>query len=83
MSLAAEKEMTHLGETRACEDLDRDLVHVLDEKLDAIWRYDQYIDNADGNPGLQAFWRDLKEFDQKTVERMKEFIAQEIQKGCF
>ena len=35
-------------------------VHDLSKRLDALWRYDQYIANADAKPQLQDLWRDLK-----------------------
>src|SRR6476646_719736 len=47
MALAAEKEMKHLGESRGRADHDHDLVHDLGKRLDALWRYDQYIANAE------------------------------------
>ena len=46
MTLAAEKEYAHLGETAGAADHDHDLVHELGKRLDALWRYDQYIANA-------------------------------------
>jgi hypothetical protein len=83
MSLAAEKQMEHLGETCGCADHDHDLIHELSKRLDALWRYDQRIANASGRADLQAFWRDLKRQDQENVRRLKELIGEEIQKGCF
>jgi hypothetical protein len=83
MSLAAEKQMEHLGETCGCPDHDHDLVHELSKRLDALWRYDQRIANADGKPDLQAFWRDLKLQEQENVKRLKQMIGKEIQSGCF
>ena len=43
MTLAAEKELEHLGETQGCADHDHDMIHELSRRLDAIWRFDQYI----------------------------------------
>ena len=83
MTLAAEKEYAHIGETCGCKDHDHDLVHELSKKLDALWRYDQYIANADGCPNAQALWRDFKKQCQADVQRLKQTIAEEIQKGCF
>lgn len=83
MKLAAEKEMQHIGETRGCEDHDRDLIHECSKRLDAMWRYDQYIANADGHPNLQKFWRELKTQDTANVKRLKELMKQEIEEGCF
>jgi hypothetical protein len=83
MSLAAEKQMEHLGETCGCADHDHDLIHELSRRLDALWRYDQRIANAAGHPHLQAIWRDLKRQDQENIKRLKELIGEEIEKGCF
>ena len=46
MSVAAESEYCHIGESSGCSDHDRDLVHELSRRLDSLWRYDQYIANA-------------------------------------
>ena len=83
MSLAAEKQMEHMGETCGCADHDHDMVHELSRRLDALWRYDQRIANASGRADLQAFWRDLKRQDQENIKRLKQMIGEEIGKGCF
>jgi hypothetical protein len=38
MSLAAEKELEHIGETHGVADHDHDLIHDLSKRLDALWR---------------------------------------------
>lgn len=83
MALAAEKELQHIGESCGCADHDHDLIHELSKRLDALWRYDQYIANAEGHAPLQEFWRGLKRQEQKNTKRLKELVAEEIQKGCF
>lgn len=83
MTLAAEKEYAHIGETCGCADHDHDLVHELSKKLDALWRYDQYIANANDCPNMQALWRDFKSQCRADIQRLKKLIAEEIQKGCF
>jgi hypothetical protein len=83
MALAAEKELEHIGETSGCADHDHDLIHELSLRLDALWRYDQFIANADGKPALQNFWRDLKRQENDNIRRLKQLIAEEIQQGCF
>ncbi|MHC4447516.1 MAG: hypothetical protein ACYSXF_07035 [Planctomycetota bacterium] len=83
MTIAAEKEYTHLGETAGAADHDRDLVHELSKRLDALWRCDQYIANAEADVALQDFWKDLKEQEASNVNRLKQLIAHEIQRGCF
>jgi hypothetical protein len=83
MSLAAEKQMEHLGETCGCADHDHDLIHELSKRLDSLWRCDQRIVNAEGRDDVQAFWRDLKRQDQENVQRLKHLIREEIQRNCF
>ena len=83
MTLAAEKELEHIGETCGCADHDHDLVHELSKRLDALWRYDQYIANADGHPQLQTFWRELKNAETGNIEQLKQLIRMEIQRDCF
>ncbi len=83
MSLTAEKQMEHLGETCGCADHDHDLIHELSKRLDAVWRYDQRVANAEGRDDLQEFWRDLKRQDLENIKRLKELIGGEIRKGCF
>ncbi len=83
MTIAARKEYQHMGETPGCSDRDHDMIHELSKKLDALWRYDQYIANAEGYPEVQALWRDFKRQDQTDVTRLKALIAVEIKKGSF
>jgi hypothetical protein len=81
--LAAEAELKHLGETQGCADHDHDLVHELSRRLDMLWRYDQYIANADWRTNLKHFWMDLKSQEQDNIARLKELIKAEIEKNCF
>lgn len=81
--LAAEQELQHLGESHGCADHDHDLVHELSRRLDMLWRYDQYIANADERPPLKQFWVDVKAQEQKNITRLKKLIKEEIEKNCF
>ena len=83
MKLAAESTMEHIGESRGCADHDHDLVHELSKRLDALWRYDQYIANAEGHSHVQDFWRETKDQEQRAIARLKELVREEIQQGCF
>ncbi len=83
MRFAAEKEMVHIGETHGAADHDHDMIHELSKRLDALWRIDQYIANADGDINLQNFWRDLKRQEQSNVTRLKEIVAEHCAKNCF
>jgi hypothetical protein len=78
-----EKQYAHVGETRGIEDHDHDLIHFLSSRLDMLWRCDQYIANADGNPELQAFWRGIKKQEMANVEQARELIKEHVRKNCF
>jgi hypothetical protein len=81
--MTATEQMEHIGDTRAIADHDHDLIHELSKRLDGVWRYDQYIANAEDRPELQDFWRSLKKQDQQNVTRLKELVKNELDKGCF
>jgi hypothetical protein len=83
MSMVAEKEMEQIGKTKGCENHDHDMIHELSKRLDALWRYDQYVANAGSDEELQEFWRDLKEQEMENVKRLKEFVKIHIENDCF
>jgi hypothetical protein len=80
MTMVAERQMEHIGETCPVADCIHDLVQVFNCRINSIWRYDQYIANADGMPEMQDFWRNLKRQDQQACERMKQLLAKELQR---
>jgi len=83
MTLAAEQELQHIGKSSGCADHDHDLVHELSRRLDCLWRYDQYIANADWRSNLRHFWEDMKNQEEQNIHRMKDLLKEEIQSGCF
>ncbi|HEY1786790.1 MAG TPA: hypothetical protein VGJ73_01475 [Verrucomicrobiae bacterium] len=83
MSMVAEREMEYIGKTKGAENHDHDMIHELSKRLDALWRYDQYIANAEDDSHLQEFWRELKEQERENVIRLKQFVAEHIEKDCF
>lgn len=83
MKLAAQKELEHIGETAGCADHDHDLVHELSKRLDGIWRYDQYIANADKKQSICDFWQEVKIQEERNIRTLKSLIADEIKIGCF
>jgi hypothetical protein len=83
MALAAEKELEHIGETCGVADHDHDLIHDLSKRLDALWRYDQYIANAEGKTALQDLWRDIKAQEIDNIKRMKQVFIEEVRQNCF
>ncbi len=81
--LGTDSRWEHIGENQGCADHDHDLVHELNRRLDSVWRYDQFIANAEGREILQACWREFKEQDMRSIERLKEVLKDEIKNGCF
>jgi len=75
--------MEHIGESRGAADHDHDMIHELSKRLDAYWRYDQYIANAELEPTLKGFWESLKEQEGENIARLKSMIAAHCEKGCF
>jgi hypothetical protein len=83
VTLAVKKELAHIGETCGAADHDHDLIHDLSKRLDAVWRYDQYIANAENKPAVQDLWRDLKCQEIDNIKRVKQVIVEEIRQNCF
>ena len=83
MSMLAEREMQHVGESKGAANHDHDMIHELSKRLDALWRYDQYIADAASDSDLQEFWRELKSQEQENIKRLKQFIADHISHACF
>lgn len=84
MSLGTyEKEVAHLGETSGVKDHDHDMIHDLSRRLDALWRYDQYLANAEGFEAIQAFWRKVKEQEKENIVELKKLLSEHIQFECF
>jgi hypothetical protein len=83
MTVAAEKEMKHIGESAGAAHHDHDLLHELSRRLDGLWRYDQYIANAKDKIELKQFWQDIKTQEEKNIDRLKGLVAEEVRQGCF
>ena len=83
MRIFAEKEIAHIGETQGAADHDHDMIHELSKRLDALWRYDQYIANAEGHIDLQNFWHRVKTQEEENVQLLKRMIAEHCERECF
>jgi hypothetical protein len=82
MSLAAENEYLQVGQTPICPEHDRDLIHELSTRLDALRRYEQYFRNAEGSPEVQSLWTDFKRRDEADIQRLRNVITEEMHRGC-
>lgn len=72
-----------VGTSAGCADHDYDLVQDLSHRLDAVWHYDQHVNNAKGHDKVQAYWMDVKKQDEENIKRLKTLISEEIKQGCF
>lgn len=70
MATATQQGTEHMGKTQGAENHDHDLVQDLSKRLDALWRYDQYIVNAEGKPKLQECWRSPKQQEQENANKL-------------
>lgn len=75
--------MEHVGETKAVANHDHDMIHELSKRIDAVWKFDQYIANAGEDEELQKLWKDLKSQEQENVRRLKQLVAKHIESDCF
>ena len=78
-----EKEVEHLGETSGAEDHDHDMIHELSRRLDALWRYDQYISNASEYSQIQDFWKKAKKQEIENINELKSLLSEHIKNACF
>ncbi|HAM95952.1 hypothetical protein A2W39_00060 [Candidatus Azambacteria bacterium RIFCSPHIGHO2_01_46_10] len=62
---------------------DHDLIHQLSEKLDSLWRYDMYLENAKGCSRCENMWKALKEKDMEMANLLREEIKLHIGEGKF
>lgn len=83
MSLTTEKLVQHIGDHKGAADHDHDMVHELSRRLDAYWRYDQYIANAGSDQNLQQFWKDIQNQEKQNIGRLKSLIAEHCKTDCF
>jgi hypothetical protein len=82
MTLTAENVHEHMSESHMYSDYFHDLIRELSKRLDALWRYDQYIANAEKHAFVQDFWSTLKQQDRENIRQLKELLANEFQREC-
>ncbi len=60
-----------------------DLIHQLSENADSIWRYDEYIKNAEGCQYCASMWSKLKEMDMEAEKMLIEEIRRHVSENRF
>ncbi len=71
----------HIGQTQGLPNHVHDLIHDLSNRLDALWRYDQCIANAEkgGTDDAKQFWTQLKDQEMKNIDRLKALVRARVQ----
>ncbi|AWM35416.1 hypothetical protein [Hymenobacter nivis] len=71
----------HIGGTKGLHNHVHDLIHDPSTRLDALWRYDQCIANAEKGEAdnSKQFWQILKAQEIKNVDGLKELIRKRVQ----
>ena len=70
---------------RAMSDTSHDLIHCLSTKLDLVWRYEKYIEDAEreNRPECAQLFRQLEEEERRHVERLRAEIEREARQQQF
>ncbi|MEO7002066.1 MAG: hypothetical protein ABI068_09595 [Ktedonobacterales bacterium] len=66
-------------------DISYDIVTALQNKLDAVTVYDQYIEDCQqaGNQQCQQLFEQMKQQDEQQVEQLRSALEQMVQQGQF
>lgn len=59
------------------------MIHDLSRRLDVLWRYDQYIADAEGYELVQAFWRKVRSQEKENIVELKKLLSEHIRLGDF
>src|ERR671922_2513454 len=71
--------------TEAVTNVNHDLIQTMSEKLDAVWRYDKYIEDAqkDNCQECATLFQRLKQEDQRQIEQLRTEIERHVQQRTF
>jgi hypothetical protein len=71
--------------TEAISNVNHDLIQVMSEKLDGIWRYDKYIEDAERENCSECtdLFRRLKAEDQRHGDQLRTEIERHVRQGTF
>jgi hypothetical protein len=76
-----QKSLEHLGDDQAAPNYLHDLIHELSRLHDAVWRYDQYVVNAQKRPEAQKLWKKIKKQTKENADQLKKLLAEELAGG--
>jgi hypothetical protein len=70
-----------IGESRVGADRVRNASYELSCRLHRLWRYEQYIANAQWQGNLRLFWEDLKVKEQFNIRQLEGLLGSPSQSG--
>jgi hypothetical protein len=82
MSMAIDKQVEPINATRGIANHDYDMIYELGKRLDSLWKFDQYIANAEGDEQLQNFWSQLKIQEADNISQLKKLVALHAARNC-
>ena len=62
---------------------DTELVHELSRRLDLLCHYAECIARQEGNADVQQTWRDLEAQELENIRKLKDRMADRIERGEF
>lgn len=60
-----------------------DVIHLLSEKLDMIWRYDKYMEDRAGDSLCRDMFQQFKEDELRHVQMLRDEIERLCREGAF
>ncbi len=62
-----------------------DLIHQLSESMDSLWRFDEYLKNAQENGCGRCveLWKKMKELSQEQIKLLKQYLEDCIKEEKF
>lgn len=65
------------------KNINHDLIHQLSETLDSIWRYQDYLKNAQGCEQCVKLWERMRAMDEEQAELLAKEIKRHAGEGIF
>jgi hypothetical protein len=69
--------------TAAVSDAVHNLIQTMSEKLDAVWRYDKYMEDCRGDAECGRIFNKMKEDDLQHIRLLRDEIERHCKEGTF
>ena len=78
MSLPPKIAQKTFNRNSGCCNHDHHLIQEYSRRLDAIWRYEQYIEDVKLSDQVKQFWIEMKWVEQQNIKRLKQLLKDEF-----